>query len=475
MTEFEINGDLSQAELWKLGILAPWYLKPFQLDMYSLLCRERFPFGEQSRRTGKTTSVLTYAIEEGNRTEGFVTRWCEPLKDQCRKIVMPEIDKIQRTIPKEFRYRYYTTDSFYENWMGSRIYLVGVNDDKGESARGPFAHLIVGDEFGSWREAEYVRKEALMPQLLSTNGKFPIIGTPPRDPGHSYWDLRETAIRKKRFLQKIIWDAVPELYTPEQIHEMAEEYGGEQAIAWQREYLCRKVTDPRLVVVPEFTDSNIVEDDYPRPAFFDVYMAGDSGFDDNTAVLFGWYDFRKNEIVIEEEFVDQGLTTRQVVLESKRIERELWADPRTDQQKKPHRRTYDADKQLVYDILIDHDYAIMPAQKDQRVAALHELRTEVGALRFKVKRRCKNLIRQMKEGVWKDERHTDFMRTDGLGHLDAIAASIYFNRHVDRDRNPMPANHGLHRETHFIPAISASRDKQAAQIARLLKPKARFR
>lgn len=464
-----MSENRDQSLLWEAGIIAPWYLKPYQLDVYDMLRADRFPFGEQSRRTGKTTTVLCHALENGNLADGFVTRWCEPLKDQCRKIVIPEMNAIQRTIDRKLRYKYYKTDSFYENWRGSRIYLVGVNEDKGESARGPFAHMIVADEFGSWREAEYVRSEALMPQLLSTDGQFIIIGTPPRDPGHPYWTLRDKAIRKKRFIQKKIWDAVPDLYTRRQIELMAEEYGGENSIAWRREFLCEQVQDPRLIVIPEWSEKNIVEDDYPRPEFFDVYMAGDSGLDDNTALLFGWYDFVKNEVVIEEELVDSGLSTSEIINTAKNIERELWQMP-IGGQKKPVRRTYDADKQLVYDILIDHKYSVMPAQKDNKIAALHELRSEVQALRFKVKRRCKNTIRQLKEGIWKDDRHTDFMRSDGLGHLDAIAAAIYFNRHVDRTKNPVPANFGVSRETHFIPNHRpAPRDEQAAALARVLK------
>lgn len=471
----QFDGLASQEALWEIGVIAPWYLKPFQLDMYECWVNERFPFGEQSRRTGKTTSALVYCVEQGNRKEGHVVRWCEPFKEQCRKIVMPEMDKLQRTIPEKLKYKYYTTDSFYENPMGSRIFLVGVNEDKGESARGPFAHVIVADEFGSWREAEYVRSEALMPQLLSTNGKFGIIGTPPRDPGHPYWILRDKAIRKKRFVQKVIWDAVPELYSRTQVVEMAEEYGGEDAIAWRREFMCEQVQDPRLVVIPEWSEKNIVDDDYPRPEFYDVYMAGDSGFDDNTALLFGWYDFAKNEIVIEQDFIDSGLTTREVIMKAKKIEEDLWKDSVSGQQKVPVRRTYDADKQLVYDIMIDHKYAVMPARKEDKIAAIHELRTEVGAVRFKVKRRCTGLIRHLKEGIWKDDRHSDFARSDGLGHLDGIAAAVYFNRHVDRSRNPMPANHGLRRETHFINPRSIPRDENAGRLASILKGKSRLR
>jgi hypothetical protein len=85
-----------------------------------------------------------------------------------------------------------------------------------------------------------------------------------------------------------------------------------------------------------------------------------------------------------------------------------------------------------------------------------------------------NLRRQMKVGMWRDEKKTDFERTEGLGHLDAIAASIYFNRTIDRRFNPIPQNLGLHRETHFIPATHQSGSTEE-QIANLFSAKGRFR
>ncbi len=108
-------------------------------------------------------------------------------------------------------------------------------------------------------------------------------------------------------------------------------------------------------------------------------------------------------------------------------------------------------------------------QKEDKLAAIHELRVEVGARRFKVKEKCKHTIRQMKVGMWKDERHTDFERTEGLGHLDAIAASIYLNRSIDRKLNPIPAHHGMSKFTHHIPKSSGA--KEDADLRRAFKPR----
>lgn len=457
-------------ELWTRGVIAGWYLKQPQLDIFELIKRERFPFVECTRRGGKTTTTLTYVLETLRKNSEWIWRWCEPWKYQAREIVMPEMDILQRTCPEKYKFKFYHTDSFYEGPNGSRLYLRGVNDDKGESARGAFAHGITADEYGSWKDPEYIVNEVLLPQTLSTNGQIIKTSTPPRDLDHKYYDERERACRENRFIQKTIWDFEGHLYSRQQILDICQAQGGEQSAAWKREFLCQPVADPESLVMPEFSDENIVEDDYPSPGFLDLYVAGDSGADDNTAILFGWYDFTKNEIVIEHEYITRGNTTANIIREAKAIEERIW------DKRKPHKRVYDADKQLIYDIVGDHSYSIYPPRKEDRLAAIHELRVEVQAKRFKIKKRCKNLIRQMQVGMWKDERHLDFQRSEGLGHLDALAASIYFNRAVDRSRNPYPRNHGFDPQNSFIPHFGAKPlSENEAQLRNLLRPKRGFK
>jgi hypothetical protein len=433
----------ARLEAWCYGIIAPWYLKDPQLDAYQLLHSTRFPFIEQSRRTGKTTENLVYVLEQLRKNDGWVWRWCEPWKYQAREIVMPEIDVIQSHCPDKLKFKFYKTDSFYEGPNGSRLYLRGVNEDRGESSRGAFSHGITCDEYGSWKEPHYIVNEVLLPQLLSTNGQLAKISTPPRDLGHVYYEDREKAMREGRLVQKTIWDFEGHLYTREQILEMCQAVGGEMSPAWQREFLCIPVSDPELLICPEFSDLNIVDDDYPRPEWPTFYVGGDSGADDNTALLFAWFDFAKNEIVVDQEFVVNGKTSKQIIDQAKKIELELWENVQ------PRSRVYDADKQLLWDICNDHNYYVSLPNKADKIASINEFRIEVGAQRFKVKRRCKHLINQLKVGMWKDERHTDFQRSEGLGHLDAIAAAIYLQRSIDRKFNPRPHNYGLHRENHF--------------------------
>jgi hypothetical protein len=442
MNEQSLNLNLD--EHWEAGIIANWYLRPSQIDIYILLMEETFPFIQAARRFGKTTSILAFVQEQLRQNAGWICRWCFPFKSQAREVLLAEMEKMQATCPEHLKMRYQVTDSVFVHPNGSKMYIRGVNEDRGESARGPAANIIICDEYGFWAEPEYTVRECLFPQLENQEGRHLIkASTPPRDLGHKYYEEREIAKRKNRFISKTILDN--EALGPEELQEIIDECGGVESTSYRRERLCEDVSDPEMLIIPEYReDRNMVSDDYERPAHFTAWVGGDSGADDNTALLFAYYDFLKDELVIEDEIVVNGKTTKEIVDLAKPKETSLWGEI------KPKRRVYDAPKQLIYDIFVDHKWPVQMPQKDDKTAAIHDLRVEMGAGRIKIKEKCKQLNRQLKVGIWKDERHTDFERTEGLGHLDAIAALIYLNRTVDRKINPWPALEGKHRETHFI-------------------------
>jgi hypothetical protein len=480
----------SRIALSTAGLYASWYLRESQLDLYELILREQFPFMEAARRFGKTNSILCFVIEQLRMHPGWIARWCFPFKNQAREVLIEEMRKIQTWTPEHLKFKYKMTDSVFvgpnygttKNPIQSKLYIRGVNEDKGESARGPAANILIADEYGFWLEAGYVIKSALFPQLEKQDGQWLIkTSTPPPDLGHIYYLEREEAIRRGRFLRKTIYDN--EALTEAELQIIIDECGGVQSESFRRERLCEDIKDASMQVIPEWENSeNVVDDDYPRPDFFTTYIGGDSGADDNTALVFGYYDFVGNERIVEDEIVVNGLTTAAIMRLAKIKELELWSDIEgvdwnelrlvseskdaktlreldetlTEYLKiakvKPRRRAYDASKQLIYDIYSDHKYPVTLPEKDDKLAAIHNLRVEIGTRRFKVKKRCTQTIRQLDVGRWKDERHTDFQRDNesGLGHLDAIAACIYFNRIIDPRINPIPQLLGVKRETHFV-------------------------
>jgi hypothetical protein len=435
---------LARSKLWELGVIGPWYLRPSQLEVYDLLRRERYPFVQAARRFGKTNSILAFVLEQLRINPGWICRWCFPFKNQAREVLTAEIVKVQRDCPLALRFNYQVTDSVFIGPNGSKLFIRGVNEDKGESARGPASNIIVCDEYGFWSDPNYIVKEVLFPQLENQEGRILIkASTPPRNLGHLYYKEREVAKRKKRFVSKTIYDN--EALSQEELADIIDECGGVESPSFRRERLCEDIGDPTMLVIPEFGDGSQVRvpNDLPRPQFFDAYVAGDNGVDDNAAFLFGYYDFENNKIIIEEEYVASGETTKTKVDVCKDIEKQIWSG------RSPYYRRIDADKQTLTDMIADHDFVAALPEKSDKVAAINALRTGISRGEVKIKERCSNLLNQLKVGNWSDEKRTSFERTEGLGHLDAIDALIYFYRSIDKTKNPIPPNHGLSVFSHF--------------------------
>lgn len=434
MRKYLLKNSLSKKEirneLFRRGSIAAWYLRPpSQVEVFNLLRSTKNPFIETARRWGKTTTVLVHCLEFAIRNPGTIVRWCEPWKNQAREIVIPEMDNIQKWARNVDRFVYQKTDSVYEHRSGSKIFIRGVNEDRGESARGPKADIIVADEFGSWRDPEYTVSEVLRPQLLTTNGQFIFTGTPPEDLGHSHYEHKERAIKEKRFIQKTIFDN--EWIDQERIDEIIRECGGPESPAWLREYLCKPVANPERLVIPEYKEElHDIDDNMPRPPYYDPYVGIDLGFNDNTFLVFGYHDFLTRTFVVEDELSFSGKNSREIAERSKEVEKRLWPV-------KPYLRISDNDLQQLHDMATLCDYQLVPTRKDEKLAAINALRVRFAQGRIKIKKRCEALRFQLKVGLW-NERRTDYVRGTKTGHLDGIDALVYLDRNIVESHNPYP-------------------------------------
>lgn len=425
------------------------------------------PFFEASRRYGKTTTVLAYVLEESQRREQLVTRWCEPWKNQCREIVMTEMERIQSKVPQKDRFKWSGTDSFYYHpKTDSRIYLRGVNEDRGESARGTHAHIIVADELGSWRDPKYVLDEILGPQLLTTDGKLIRTGTPPRNFTHLFYELKERAQLDGTFIQRIIHDQ--EIASKEAVERAIARAGGWDSPAVQREYLCKKVVDKNFAIIPEWDDKFIVS--RPPNEFFPFYLkySGlDIGVRDLTVVLLAYYDFLRAKLVVTDEIVMNGpeMTTEKLAIQQRAAE-QLRFGVKWEETPSPHtgrprwraispahfkmRRVSDVDLLLVQDMGALHGLQYEATDKGELEEMVNYVRMWVGAGRIEVDPRCPILIDTLRYALWDEDRKV-WERSDRLGHFDALAALMYLLRNVDHRTNPIPTDFGKPAEENFFP------------------------
>lgn len=446
------------------GHVAPWYLKPKQASVLHFLRQTDDPFFEASRRFGKTNTVLAYVIEESIRRENIITRWCEPWKNQCREIVMTEMDQIQSQIPVRYRFKWHGTDSYYHcPWNGSRIYLRGMNDDRGESARGPKAHIIVADELGSWREPIYAINEVLLPQLLTTRGKLIKCGTPPRLLIHQFYTMKKKAMVAGKYIQRLVHDQ--ELVEWDQIEKIVAEMGGWDSPAVRREMLCEEMPDPKFSIIPEWKDEFIQA--VPQDEFFPFYFKYDgidTGVRDLTVILLAYYDFRLAKLVVIDEIVMNGpqMTTEKLAEANRAKEAEHWGIKWETFQKEgktrwraiaPHhtkiRRVSDIDLLFINDMSSLHGLYYEATDKGELEEMVNQVRIWTGAGRILVHPRCEILIDSMRYGVW-NEKRKEWERDERLGHFDAIAALMYLLRNVDHRTNPIPMDYGKPAEQWFF-------------------------
>jgi hypothetical protein len=98
----------------------------------------------------------------------------------------------------------------------------------------------------------------------------------------------------------------------------------------------------------------------------------------------------------------------------------------------------------------ENPFDITQTAKDDKDAALTNLRTLIAQGRLCIHPRCVHTIACLRGGRWNNNR-TDWLRTPDLGHCDALAAVIYAARNLDT-RNPLPliGDNGIHAQLRGI-------------------------
>ena len=226
--------------------------------------------------------------------------------------------------------------------------------------------------------------------------------------------------------------------------------GGVNNVQFRREYMCEILKNEELSVLPEVDDELLAEivKEHPKPPFMSRYVAMDIGFKDLTIVLFGYYDFREDKIVIQDEICRHGKDIHLPVFSREILDKEaeLWTNPLTNEIIKPDGRVSDINPFVIQELSIaSHgqlSFAI--ASKDNKLANINKLRVLLANKKILISPRCVNLIRHLKHCRWKDKTSKDeFARSPDNGHYDGVDALLYFTRAINYNKNPYPAHYGM--------------------------------
>lgn len=437
---------------WRAGQLS-FLLTPSQQDSYRKIRKwEQRGDGrvyalDISRRWGKSALCATIALEDAIRYQGWRLVYVAPTYEMVRKIILPLVSQLTQSCPPQLAPTWVKSESRYELGNGSTIELIGL-DIRPDGARGTGVDKVLLDEAGFFSNLEYLMVSVIYPQMLGRDhARIIAASTPPPTPAH-YWSLTvvpETMARGAHD-KKTLDEA--DQYSEEEIDYFYSLMpGGREGTAARREYGAEHIADENLQIVPEFrgVEETIVRETEP-PVWRDCYVALDPGYHDLSAVLFGYWDFTEQRLVVEDEIAESRMNSRDLANAIKKKEAALWKNVRRrgpnpyETRPQPYLRICDRDPRLIADLLVDHKLAFVATQKDHLQAQVDQVRVAIQSGRILIHPRCKKLQMHLRHGIWRKVGHL-FAREDddGLKHFDLIAALVYLWRNINKRRNPVPA------------------------------------
>lgn len=430
-----VSKDLAINALWRAGVL-DFKLHKTQLEM--MAAYRNLDEGKLviccSRQLGKSYFLVCLAISEALKTPHCQIKYACPTQKMARKVCHPLFRQILDDIPDDIRPEWKASEGLYLFKNGSQIDIAGTDSGNSESLRGTRMHLGIYDEAGFSDDLDYVIKDIFMPMTLTTSGKIVMASTPAKIPRHPFEVYYRDAAIDKRAIHKTIYDNP--LITAATLASFMKESGGDKSTTWRREFLAEFIIDEQLIVIPEFdelAEKEIIKE-VERPIYCDKYVAMDIGTRDLTAILFGYWDFKNAQLVVEDEIILKGskqVRTDLIAEHIKTKEDKLWG------KEKPYFRIADNELLLINDLQHLHGLQFVPTDKDGKEVAINELRLMIQHRRIAIHPRCVTTISHLKYAIWDAEKKT-FARIAEFAHFDAVDALVYMLRNVRRTRNPYP-------------------------------------
>lgn len=446
-------------ELWSRGLLS-WKCHQVQKEMYDIFYASKphttlvWLLGRQS---GKSYLLGILALEQALRQPNSIIKLLTDTKLHVKSIFEKIFDELLLDCPEFLKPKYNTSQFTYVFPNGSAIQLAGSDGKHYEKLRGQKASLILVDEAGFCNDLETAVKSVLIPTTTHTGGKIVLASTPPEESEHDFMKFLEEAELNKTLVTKTINDNP--LLSPEQRLIMIEKLGGILSPRVRREFFCEIIRDASVTVIPEFTpelEKEIVKD-WPTPPFFDCYESMDLGGKDLTVVLFAYYDFRADKVVVQDELVvDFRLpnnTLPKLVEGIIQKEDTLWTNPLTAEVRKPYIRVSDINHIVTQEIYrsSNHRLNFISAKKDDKDSALNTLRVMLSNGKVVINSKCTTLVRHLRNVKWSsDKNKREFGRSADHGHYDAVDALIYLLRHIQFNKNPYPAHYNLNMKDLYV-------------------------
>lgn len=480
-------------DCWRAGDLT-YLLDETQLEIYGFVreCCIKTIYVSAARQLGKSFVMVVLAIEDCINNPGKRVNYIAKTFGALKKMMEQTMEYVVCQAPSELR------PVFIESklrWVfprngparGAFIQLVGADEPKGaDTARGGSVVTNIIDEAAFIACLEYLLTSVLKPMGRRTGAKTILSSSQAESPDHYSCEVEDTALAAGALITRTYW--APGMLSREQKQQFLEEEALAANItveqymettAFLREYMCQRVLEAKLAVVPEWpaVKAKVVEAGRVavRPPWWDLYVSGDPGMDDFFGILFAVSDFRRSKLVIEHELLLQKANTQTVADEIGEVMRAHYACPPDDGRVvkmkqlrlvskedfayvvKPFSAVFDdSGKRLCADMYTYHGLQFSPAQKDDREAAINVMRLELAGLHIEIHPRCVNLIRQLGSAL-RAKPGGEMARSRKDGHFDLISSLWYLVRSWNKRHNPYPP------DWDFNPVTQARREVPRVQ------------
>lgn len=386
--------------------------------------------------THNSFSIAAIIIEECLNNPGLRVAYVCPQKAQARSVVEKNFNIILNDCPPELRPKFDVQGSVWKFANGSIIRVAGLDGGHIESLRGQTFDIVIVDEAGfpSAADIEYALESVLYPTMtISDKPLLLLVSTPPKTFDHPFNDYWDKAKENGTLIHKTLYDS----WLPKaQVYKIEERYGKE-TVSFRREYMAERIADASSLVIPEANPAVIEKISYvhERPSHYQTYVSADWGVMDNNVILFGYLDWSKQIVVVEDELILTGseYDTAKIADAIKAKEQELWGE-----MSRPF-RCCDNNLQIIQDFSNLHQLYFLATAKDNKQAAVNQVRVRISGKQFAINPRCKTLLNHVQNATW-DKQRKKFRQAIGH-HYDALDALIYMVRNIDFQKSPYPKNH----------------------------------
>lgn len=434
----------ARLKLWRQGELS-WKLDACKRAIHTEIGQLE-PYGqhviEACRKLGKSFLYCVVACETALKHPGARINYACPTGKMASEIVLPIMAEIQADAPDDCLARYNVQTGHFTWPNGAYMVLFGCEDQaKADRGRGPQAILSIVDEAGFVPVLEYVLGSVLAPQHLRTGGPTLAGSTPPLSPGHDFCAIADGAIAAGTYAHRDIFSAgIEGIPDPSQYIAARARAKGmsveafKRSTEYKREFLALRVTDAESAVVPEWEESaaDCVQERERPPYFAPAYVVDPGFVKDMTGAVFGYYDFRGQVLVVEDELMLKRAGTREIGDSVTAKLADLYGQMNVD-------GWLDDPGRMASDLSESHKMSAGVIGDKNREADLGNVRLVIGNRKVRIHPRCVALIRQLRQAVFA-VNGKDWERTALDGHQDVLAAFVYFCRLAPR-HNPYPTDY----------------------------------